>query len=220
MNRSKEIILNRIQNALGKKTERVEVNVTRDYRQKSGLDAGEILQLFTERVGEYKAVTEQISENEIPARLKQICEDAAIVKLVLPAGIDEAWVDGLPASVRILRDETNHLSKEQLNGSDAVLTGCYLGVAQTGSIILNAGAGQGRRILTLLPDFHICVVKQSQIVEIFPEVIRKLEETVTQNRSPITCISGPSATSDIELNRVEGVHGPRKLHVLIVKEDK
>ena len=218
MNRSKEIILNRIQNALGKKTERVEVNVTRDYRQKSGLDAGEILQLFTERVGEYKAVTEQISENEIPARLKQICEDAAIEKLVLPAGLNETWIGKLPASVRLLRDEPNSLPKKLLNESDAVLTGCFLGVAQTGSIFLNAGAGQGRRILTLLPDFHICVVKQSQIVGIFPEAIQKLEETVTKDRQPITCISGPSATSDIELNRVEGVHGPRKLHVLIVKE--
>ena len=219
MSQSKEIILNRIQEALGKKTERVDANITRNYRQKSGLDTDEIMQMFTERVGEYKAVTEQISEKKIPARVKQICQDASIKKLVVPAGIEETWIGGLPVSVRLLRDETTHLSKVQLNESDAVLTGCFLGVAQTGSIILNAGAGQGRRILTLLPDFHICVVKQSQIVEIFPEAIRKLEETVTQNRSPITCISGPSATSDIELNRVEGVHGPRKLHVLIVRGD-
>jgi L-lactate dehydrogenase complex protein LldG len=219
MSSSREIILNRIQDALGKKTENIEANITRDYRQKSGLNADEIMQMFTERVDEYKAVTEQISENEIPGRVNQICQDASIKKLVLPAEIDEKWIGGLPESVRILRDAPNPLSKEQLNESDAVLTGCFLGVAQTGSIILNTGAGQGRRILTLLPDFHICVVKHNQIVEIFPEAVWKLEETVTKNRLPVTCISGPSATSDIELNRVEGVHGPRKLHVLIVRED-
>ena len=218
MNRSKEIILERIENALGGKTETVESNISRDYRQKSSLDADEIMQMFAERVDEYKAVTEIIREDEIQGRLKIICEETAVKNLALPEGIDENWLNELSDSVQLLRDKPKLLSKKQLNESDAVLTGCYLAVAQTGSIILNAGPGQGRRILTLLPDFHICIVKQSQIVELFPEAVQKLEQTVRISASPITCISGPSATSDIELNRVEGVHGPRKLHVLIVKE--
>ncbi len=218
MNRSKEIILERIENALGGKTETVESNISRDYRQKSSLDADEIMQMFAERVDEYKAVTEIIREDEIQGRLKIICEESAVKNLALPEGIDESWLNELPDSVQLLRDKPKLLSKKQLNESDAVLTGCYLAVAQTGSIILNAGEGQGRRILTLLPDFHICIVKQSQIVELFPEAVQKLEQTVRISANPITCISGPSATSDIELNRVEGVHGPRKLRVLIVKE--
>jgi L-lactate dehydrogenase complex protein LldG len=217
MKQSKEIILNRIQNALGGKTITVESKISRDYRHNSRLDANEILQMFAERVDEYKAVTEIIREDEIQSRLRIICEESAVKKLVLPKGINGNWLNELSDSVQLLRDEPNHLSKKELNESDAVLTGCYLAVAQTGSIILNAEAGQGRRILTLLPDFHICIVKQSQIVEIFPEAIQKLEQTVRLSANPITCISGPSATSDIELNRVEGVHGPRKLHVLIVR---
>lgn len=218
MNKSKEIILKRIQNALGEKTKTVESEISRNYRHNSRLDADEVMQMFAERVDEYKAVTEITSEDEIPGRLKIICEESAVGKLALPEGIDENWLNELPDSVQLLRDRPTLLSKKQLNESDAVLTGCTLAVAQTGSIILNAEAGQGRRILTLLPDFHICIVKQSQIVEIFPEAVQKLEQTVRVSANPITCISGPSATSDIELNRVEGVHGPRNLHVLIVRE--
>lgn len=218
MNKSKEIILNRIQNALGGKTKTVESKISRDYRHNGMLNADGVMQMFAERLGEYKAVTEIISEDEIQGRLKMICEESAVEKLALPEGINEQWLNELPDSVQLLQDVPKLLSKKQLNESDAVLTGCYLAVAQTGSIILNAGAGQGRRILTLLPDFHICIVKQSQIVEIFPEAVQKLEQTVRISADPITCISGPSATSDIELSRVEGVHGPRNLHVLIVKE--
>lgn len=218
MKTSKEIILKRIQNALGEKTKTVESKISRDYRHKGMLDADDVMQMFAERLGEYKAVTEITSEDEIPSRLKSICKKFPIEKLALPEGIDENWLNELSDSVQLLRDEPKLLSKKELNESDAVLTGCYLAVAQTGSIILNAGAGQGRRILTLLPDFHICIVKQSQIVEIFPEAIQKLERSVRISASPITCISGPSATSDIELKRVEGVHGPRNLHVLIAKE--
>ena len=107
------------------------------------------------------------------------------------------------------------LSNEELDRSDGVLTGCSLGISQTGTIVLDAGEGQGRRALTLLPDYHLCVVREDQIVGLVPEAFAKLEETVTDEGRAVTFISGPSATSDIELNRVEGVHGPRTLEVLI-----
>jgi L-lactate dehydrogenase complex protein LldG len=107
------------------------------------------------------------------------------------------------------------LTKEELDGSDGVLTGCALGIAQTGTIILDSSRAQGRRALTLLPDYHLCVVREDQIVGLVPEAFAELQETVKNEGRAISFISSPSATSDIELDRVEGVHGPRTLEVLI-----
>ncbi len=218
MSSSRDKILQRIDQALGNRTDSTDDVVERRYHQISELTAQEKVNLFQERVDEYKAATERVSEGELPGKLKKLCEEAGIKKLVLPPGIDENWLSELPKSMTFLHDEPQPLSKTQLNESDAVLTNCFLGVAQTGTIILNAGPGQGRRVLTLLPDIHICVIRQDQIVGILPEAIRKLDQTVSESGAPVTFISGPSATSDIELDRVEGVHGPRKLHVFIISE--
>src|SRR5262249_23869808 len=123
-----------------------------------------------------------------------------------------AW---LPTGVVVARDEPP-LSYEALDAVDAVLTGCRLGIAQTGTLVLDGGAGQGRRALSLIPDAHLCVVQAGQIVDLVPEAISALHATATR---PLTFISGPSATSDIELSRVEGVHGPRTLIVLLVTDN-
>ncbi|MGZ3598655.1 MAG: LutC/YkgG family protein, partial [Ktedonobacterales bacterium] len=139
--------------------------------------------------------------------------------LAIPPDIPSAWLTDLASSgVELLRDEpgTAPLSYAQLDSSDGVLTGCALAIAQTGTIVLDAGAYQGRRVLTLLPDYHLCVVYADQIVDIVPQAIEQLADAVREQQRPITFISGPSATSDIELNRVEGVHGPRTLEVLVV----
>ena len=114
----------------------------------------------------------------------------------------------------MLRDDPP-LSLADLDESSGVLTGCAIAIAQTGTIILDGGASQGRRALSLVPDLHLCVVHAEQVVGLVPEAITRLAERATQ---PITLISGPSATSDIELSRVEGVHGPRTLHVLVVHD--
>jgi L-lactate dehydrogenase complex protein LldG len=134
-------------------------------------------------------------------------------RLVVPADLPEGWA---PAGVALLRDPG--LTNEQLDESDGVLTGCALGIAQTGTIVLDGGPGQGRRAITLLPDYHLCVVRADQVVGLVPEAVERLGAVARDPRRPITWISGPSATSDIELNRVEGVHGPRTLEVLIVDD--
>jgi L-lactate dehydrogenase complex protein LldG len=107
------------------------------------------------------------------------------------------------------------LPNDVLDSGDGVLTGCRLAIAQTGTIVLDGGPGQGRRAISLVPDYHLCVVREEQIVELVPEAIERLHESAREGR-PITLISGPSATSDIELHRIEGVHGPRTLEVLVV----
>jgi L-lactate dehydrogenase complex protein LldG len=136
-----------------------------------------------------------------------------VERLVVPPYLPREWI---PEGVETLRDAAQpRLTKEELDGSDGVLTGCALGIAQTGTIILDSGRAQGRRALTLLPDYHLCVVREDQIVGLVPEAFAELQETVKNEGRAITFISGPSATSDIELDRVEGVHGPRTLEVLI-----
>ena len=224
MSESKDVILGRIRGALKKEvSDKADdllalPDILRSYEQQSSHSDEEKLHLFAERVSEYRAVTEIIAEEDTGERIRTICSESGVKSLVVPGGIDEKWVSTLDDGVRLLRDEPEPLTKEELNSSDAVLTGAFLGVAQTGTIILNAGTGQGRRVLTLLPDFHICVIRQEQIVGIIPQAIKKLDSTVIETGRPVTMISGPSATSDIELNRVEGVHGPRRLHVLVIKQ--
>jgi L-lactate dehydrogenase complex protein LldG len=134
--------------------------------------------------------------------------------LVIPPYLPREWI---PDGVDTLRDAARpRLTSQELDESDGVITGCALGIAQTGTIVLDSGRAQGRRALTLLPDYHLCVVREDQIVGLVPEAFTRLEATVREERRAVTFISGPSATSDIELNRVEGVHGPRALDVLIV----
>jgi L-lactate dehydrogenase complex protein LldG len=118
-----------------------------------------------------------------------------------------------PHGLQLLHDED--LSNDRIANADGVLTLCAAAIAETGTIVLDHGAGQGRRALTLLPDYHLCLVEAARIVGVVPEAVTRTEAAVKAGR-PLTFISGPSATSDIELNRVEGVHGPRTLDVLIL----
>ena len=157
------------------------------------------VELFAERVADYRAIVHTVTD--VPEALQRLRGK----RIVAPEGLPAEWlVDG----VTWLREP---LGIEELDQADGVLTGCAVAIADTGTIVLDAGEGQGRRALTLLPDYHLCVVRVDQIAASVPEALRRLEPT-----RPLTFISGPSATSDIELNRVEGVHGPRTLEVLIV----
>ena len=189
------------------------VAVTRAYRHSGSDEYEEMLARFIERVADYKVKVQRVREGELARTIAAACAERHVRRLVVPVDVPAAW---LPAQVELLRDAPP-LSNEQLDGSDGVLTGCALGIAQTGTIVLDGGAAQGRRVLTLLPDYHLCVIREDQIVDLVPEAITRLGQAVQLEHRPLTFISGPSATSDIELNRVEGVHGPRTLEVLIYR---
>jgi L-lactate dehydrogenase complex protein LldG len=190
-----------------------EVIVTRAYRHSGTDEHEEILARFIERVADYKVKVRRVREEMLSQSIAAACAARHVRRLVVPVDVPEAW---LPAQLELLRDAPP-LSNEQLDSSDGVLTGCALGIAQTGTIVLDGGVAQGRRVLTLLPDYHLCVIREDQIVDLVPEAITRLDQALRLEHRPLTFISGPSATSDIELNRVEGVHGPRTLEVLIYR---
>jgi len=215
MSTARNEILRRIRSALRDvpaAEQPAEVPVARDYRHAGAPIGPEVVARFAERVAEYKATVRRVTATELPAAIAQSCARRGIRRLVVPTDLPENWA---PAEAELLRDQG--LSNAELDSSDGVLTGCALGVAQTGTIILDGGPAQGRRAISLLPDYHLCVVRADQIVDLVPEAIARLADSVRVARRPITLIAGPSATSDIELNRVEGVHGPRTLEVLIVE---
>lgn len=188
--------------------------VPRDYAHSRYASEG-LVDLFVERVADYRAVVERVDAGDVPAALAGACAAYGVRRLAVPADLPGSWLTAL-AGVELVRDGAEGgtgaaLSVGQLDAVDGVLTAAAVGVAQTGTIVLDGGPGQGRRALSLVPDIHLCVVAEHQVVDDVPAALRRLTPT-----RPLTWISGPSATSDIELDRVEGVHGPRTLHVLVV----
>ena len=172
-----------------------------------GAEAADLLAHFAERVADYRATVHRVSRAELAAAVGEACRrlGARRVGTTLDLALD---------GVELVRDEPP-LSVAELDGLDAVLTGCALGVAETGTLALDGGADSGRRALTLVPDVHLCVIEERQVVASVPDAVARLAEAAHAGR-PVTLVSGPSATSDIELDRVEGVHGPRTLEVFVV----
>jgi L-lactate dehydrogenase complex protein LldG len=189
-----------------------DVPVARDYLLHDTKSHEERVARFVERVTEYRATVHRVEASELSNAIASACASRGVKTLAVPADLPEIW--SIPG-VTLWSDLP--LTNEQLNDADGVLTGCALGIAQTGTIILDRGPGQGRRALTLLPDYHLCVIREDQIVGTVPEAVAALRESAAIPGRPQTWISGPSATSDIELSRVEGVHGPRTLEVLVVR---
>lgn len=204
---AKEVILERIRASIANAPQYPEILYT--VRELDEREHSAILEDFIERVIDYKAAVTRTDDAHLPQAIADTCKQLDINRLVVPADLPVGWI---PEGVTVLRDEPP-LSLKELDTASGVLTGCALAIAQTGTIILDGGAHQGRRAVSLVPDRHLCVVYAKQVVGLVPEAITKLADRATR---PITLISGPSATSDIELSRVEGVHGPRMLHVFLV----
>ena len=206
---AKDVMLARIRAATANAPEPPPVPY--DFRERDERDRATILEDFIERLVDYKAIVTRTEDASLPQAVADACQRQGIIQLVVPADLPSRWI---PSGVKVLRDDPP-LTIAQLDESSGVLTGCAIAIAQTGTIILDGGATQGRRALSLIPDRHLCVVRAEQVVGLVPEAIARLVERATH---PITLISGPSATSDIELSRVEGVHGPRTLYVFVVSD--
>lgn len=182
------------------------------YARTGTLDPAARLALFVERSGDYQAEVTVCADDAaaIAAAVGAACARHEARRLVVPDGLEPAW---LPAGIEALADDPS-LAWDDLAACDGVISGCELAIAVTGTVALAAGPAQGRRAATLLPDLHVCVVRGEQIVETVPEAIARLAVPIAAHRA-ITLVSGPSATSDIELKRVEGVHGPRRLELIV-----
>jgi L-lactate dehydrogenase complex protein LldG len=172
----------------------------------------DIVALFAERAADYRAVVERVPEADVSAAIARALSTRALAlaapgRYLIPAGLPAEWI---PDGIETAADEPP-LSATELDQMAGVITGCAVAIAETGTIILDHGPAQGRRALTLVPDFHLVVVRADQVAADLAEAFARLTPT-----RPHTLISGPSATSDIELIRVEGVHGPRTLHVLLL----
>ena len=171
--------------------------------------------LFLERVEDYKADVARVPAVDVPATIVAHLQDLEVRSVVLPAGLDASWRDAIVAAGFEVVSDDPMLTPSELDKIDAVVTAVAVGVAETGTFVMDHRADQGRRALTLVPDRHICVVRADQVVTDMPEAIARLKPSVAGDGQPLTFVSGPSATSDIELSRVEGVHGPRVLHVIV-----
>jgi L-lactate dehydrogenase complex protein LldG len=170
------------------------------------------LERFVERVADYGSVVELVREGDVGVAVEALCRTFEVSSIVVPGDLPSTWI---PSGVQAIADDG--LDMHALDRVGAALTGCALAIAETGTVILDAGARQGRRALTLIPDVHVCVIEQEQVVDGVPAAVRRLSGELRRSRRPLTFVSGPSATSDIELARVEGVHGPRRFGLILVR---
>lgn len=183
--------------------------VERQYRTDGHDELSELqlMSLLTERLVDYGADVVTCSRHDVAASVQRLFEARGADRVLVPFGFPEQW---LPRRLPVERD-LPHLDADQLDAVPAVLTTCALAIAETGTVVLDGGDGMGRRALTLVPDVHVVLVRSSAVVRGVPEAIARLDPS-----RPLTWISGPSATSDIELDRVEGVHGPRQLAAVLI----
>ena len=209
---SRDAMLDAIRTAVAAGSGAPAPEIPRAYaRTGTRTDRAEVLDLLVDRLLDYKALVTRTDPAGLPAALDEAL--APVRSLVVPAGLPTDLTDAARRRDRtvVVDGEPAVLSAHQLDELDAVVTGARVAIAVTGTIVLDAGPDQGRRALSLVPDRHVVVLHAEQVVESVPEGLARLQPT-----APLTMISGPSATSDIELSRVEGVHGPRTLHILLV----
>jgi L-lactate dehydrogenase complex protein LldG len=205
-------ILERIRDANGSQhafREREYEGLVREYRTTGTLKVDARLDLLVDRLHDYGAVVYRCDEAGVNQTVGSVIAGRGKSGLLVPSGLPETW---LPDGLRFRSDRG--LTYAEMDEGEGVLTGCALAIAMTGTIVLRHSSGEGRRAMTLIPDYHLCIVRANQVVETVAEGIR---EMATFKGVPLTTISGPSATSDIEMTRIQGVHGPRVLDVVVVE---
>ncbi|GAC1665314.1 MAG: LUD domain-containing protein [Candidatus Limnocylindrales bacterium] len=202
---ARDVVLDRIRAALGDRSSALPIPRAYDVRLAAEVDLAE---LFAERVADYRATVQRTAGADLPAAIARILATNRARRVAMPSGIPDRWLSGSDVERVLDQPAMAHADLDRLDG---VITGCAVAIAETGTVVLDGGEDQGRRALSLLPDLHVCIVRLDQVVGSVPEALARLDP-----RRPQTWISGPSATSDIELERVEGVHGPRRLAILLV----
>ena len=211
---TREEVLGRIRAALADGDITGEDAIPRGYHRTRDQPEGKV-DRFCERVADYKATVERVPADGVADAVDTALRRYSANRVAVPPALPHEWVATADGSVSLVTDSPGApLSVAELDAVDAVVTGSVVGIAETGTIVLASGGLCGRRALTLVPDVHLCIVRARDVVDDVPAAIERLDPG-----RPLTWISGPSATSDIELDRVEGVHGPRTLHVLLVQEE-
>ncbi|MFE9675461.1 lactate utilization protein C [Streptomyces sp. NPDC006259] len=210
---SRERILGRVRRALAdvpRDEPPYEEAVGRDYLREHGeRSVEETVELLAENLAEYRAIVHRCTAADLPATVAAVLAARGARTVLAPPGLDAGWLAATEAE-RFPDSATS--TPHELDRVDSVITGCAVAVAETGTLVLDGSPDQGRRRVTLVPDHHVCVVRvPDQVVASVPQALERLDPA-----RPLTWISGPSATSDIELDRVEGVHGPRTLEVILV----
>jgi L-lactate dehydrogenase complex protein LldG len=212
---TRDVIMDRIRAAQASAPAAIEV--PRTYRaaggaEESHTDGADLVDLLVDRLIDYRATVRQCSAADLATAVAELCGRSS--RLAVPPGVPTAWLSSYTGE--IVRDgDPQPLTVADLDVPGVTaLTGCAVAIAETGTLVLDAGPESGRRLLTLVPDHHVCVVHTGQIAASVPQALARLAEPTR----PLTFVSGPSATSDIELNRVEGVHGPRNLDVIVLSE--
>ncbi|MGC3992686.1 MAG: lactate utilization protein C [Propionicimonas sp.] len=214
---AREEILGRVRSALADVTQpdpELDVPITWEYGRATAMP--DVLDRFVEMCEDYKATVARCGAADVAARVADLLGGAGVRSVVLPSGLEQTWRQAIEAAGITVHDDDPPLSRAELNAIDGVVTASAVSIAETGTIVLDHAADQGRRALTLVPDTHLVVVRADQVVSDVPEAVARLADAVTAG-APLTWISGPSATSDIELSRVEGVHGPRNLFVVLAE---
>jgi len=219
MTTSRTDILEKVRRSLGVAPQRQQEDITKDfeaiarkYQQAGQLDPQSRLELFAERLRDYGAGVYACSGNNLSSTIATVLASRRIHRILVPPEIPASWlpsadIEFVPADDRLTYDEMDKM--------EGILTACSAAIALTGTILLRHSSTEGRRALTLVPDYHLCIVFENQVLETVPEALRRMEPFKTH---PITTISGPSATSDIEMTRIKGVHGPRTLDVVLSKD--
>jgi L-lactate dehydrogenase complex protein LldG len=214
---SRTEVLRRVRAALGGESAHVTAidaewhKLPRGYKRTASLGHDAILEMLEDRLRDYDAQVVRAKANEVGAVIARMLIERGTRRLVVPIGLAESLGCELPAGFEFVVDEG--LSSAQLDGFEGVVTGSTVAIAETGTIVLQAVPGQGRRAATLVPDYHLCIVRAADVVETVPEAMARLEPTA---KLATTFVSGPSATADIEMTRIKGVHGPRFLDVILV----